>query len=239
MLRRWALRASVVAWVLAAPVSWPDDEVPVGRAGGGGVLAEPKAAWGQVYDVADRPPRLRQLSKEVRAAIRRFRRQVGFALARWQQWLPKLIQGSVALVIVGTGHREWIVAVRRREWAQAKERLALAVSLFLALVLDRRTPLVGKALLVASLFYLTANRDLLWDQRGLVGLVDDVAVLALGARGFVAACPDRIVESWARRIVARRAQRRSVQFRNGQTSGSFQEETASQPSGSGHADSAR
>lgn len=203
----WAFLAGVSAWLVAGVIAWPSEDGSIRAEWGTTGLVAPRVAWGQVYDVADRPPRLRQLTKEIRAAIRRFRRQVTFALARWQEWLPKLALGTIALVVLGTVHRQWFAALRRGDWIDAKRRMALAASMFLALVLDRRTPLVGKGLLVASLVYLTANRDLVWDQRGLLGLADDLAVLGLAAQGFVATCPEPIVEGWARRMVFRGARR--------------------------------
>jgi uncharacterized membrane protein YkvA (DUF1232 family) len=162
-----------------------------------------RAAWGQVYDVSDRPPRLRQLTKEVRSALRRFRRQVAFALGRWQEWLPKLGMGVVALVLVGAADRQWVDALRRRQWRVARAEVRRGANVVVGLLLDSRTPAIGKLLWIASLLYLVAVRDLVWDRRGILGFCDDLLVLLLAGRAFLATCPDRLVEEWAHKIVAR------------------------------------
>ncbi len=170
-------------------------------------------AWlaaAQVYGLGDRPPRLRQLAKDVRAALRRFRRQVSFALTRWHQWLPKLAMGALALLFLAAVHPDWWRAVRARDWRRVRKQITLALSVVLGLVIDRRTPAVAKLLLVGSVFYLVANRDLLWDQRGALGFLDDALVLLLTARAFVASCPDALVGAWARRVLARQERREEL-----------------------------
>ena len=74
------------------------------------------------------------------------------------------------------------------------------IKLYWRLLTDRRVPLLPKVILVAGIAYLIVPTDFLPDVFLPLGLLDDVAVLVLAARGFMALCPRRIVAEHVRLI---------------------------------------
>jgi len=97
--------------------------------------------------------------------------------------------------------------------------LSLALAVYLRLLLDGRTPFVGKALLIFAVAYGASGRDLFPDRYGAAGMLplslrqlmsfaDDVILLILAARSFMLLCPQEIVEEHA--IAAAQAREKNL-----------------------------
>jgi uncharacterized membrane protein YkvA (DUF1232 family) len=94
--------------------------------------------------------------------------------------------------------------------------VALAVAVYVRLLFDRSTPVVGKVLLALAVVYGVAPRDVMPDFFLPTGLIDDVIVVAVASRCFIELCPDRLVErhalqaarGWSRAVRQHVAQRR-------------------------------
>jgi uncharacterized membrane protein YkvA (DUF1232 family) len=89
--------------------------------------------------------------------------------------------------------------------------MALMLAVYLRLLIDKRAPAVGKALLLFAVAYGAAASDLLPDRMGVVAFVDDLVVVALAYRAFMLLCPDRLVEEHA--LGAGRAREHSLRAR--------------------------
>ncbi len=74
------------------------------------------------------------------------------------------------------------------------------VKLYWRLFTDRRVSLLPKAVLALGIVYLLVPTDALFDFLLPLGLVDDVVVLIIAAKAFMALCPRRIVEEHVRLI---------------------------------------
>jgi uncharacterized membrane protein YkvA (DUF1232 family) len=81
--------------------------------------------------------------------------------------------------------------------------LLLALAVYVRLLLDGRTPVVGKALVVFAIVYGAAPRDLFPDRfvfpdrLALQNFVDDLVLLVLTSRCFMMLCPQEVVEEHA------------------------------------------
>ena len=71
--------------------------------------------------------------------------------------------------------------------------------LVFSLLMDKRVPLVVKAILPATLAYLIIPSDLLPDFVTPIGRVDDVLVLILGTLAFLTLAPKQVVSEYTRR----------------------------------------
>lgn len=75
------------------------------------------------------------------------------------------------------------------------------VKLYWRLFKDARVPLRAKAVLVAAVLYLLAPLDFLPDfPLLLLGRIDDLVVLILGARWFISLCPPDVVQEHVKKI---------------------------------------
>jgi uncharacterized membrane protein YkvA (DUF1232 family) len=77
------------------------------------------------------------------------------------------------------------------------------VRLYWRLLLDRRTPLLPKVVLLAAVAYVILPFDLIPDVIPIVGEVDDMVILLAACRLFILLCPDDLVREHVRRIDAR------------------------------------
>ena len=78
------------------------------------------------------------------------------------------------------------------------------VRLYVRLFLDRRVPLLAKALPVAAIVYVISPWDFIPDYIPFLGEVDDIVILILALRGFIALCPREVVREHVAAIDARR-----------------------------------
>ncbi len=82
----------------------------------------------------------------------------------------------------------------------------LSFRLALALLWDKRVSTAAKLIIPALwLLYLISPVDLIPDVLPVIGQVDDLAVLLLGVRMFIALAPDEVVREHWEKIVGARA----------------------------------
>ncbi len=74
------------------------------------------------------------------------------------------------------------------------------IRLFWRLFKDPRVGMKAKALALGVFAYLILPADLLPDLLPALGHVDDILLLFLGARGFIALCPRDVVREHVQRI---------------------------------------
>ena len=75
--------------------------------------------------------------------------------------------------------------------------------LYWRLLWDRRTPILAKAVLIASILYVLMPFDLIPDALPIIGEVDDLVIFVAACRLFIGLCPDDLVREHVRRIGAR------------------------------------
>lgn len=178
------------------------------------VTSTTAAFWGspailaRLGDTEDSSSALEAQGKNIRQALRRFRRTVAYSLQAWVQWIPGFALGSAWLILVGAWDRSVWHRLRRESGRAAWQELARGVAIYVRLLRYPGPPLVGKALIGSGLVYAAAVRDLVWDTRLPLGLLDDAALLAIVARSFLWMCPERCVEIQARIVAGRRGRRR-------------------------------
>ncbi|MGE0682270.1 MAG: YkvA family protein [Candidatus Binatia bacterium] len=75
------------------------------------------------------------------------------------------------------------------------------VKLYWRLFKDARVPLRAKIILFAAVLYLVSPFDLLPDFfLPLMGRIDDLVVLIIGARWFISLCPPDVVQEHVKKI---------------------------------------
>lgn len=171
-----------------------------------GAVVPALAAQAEVAE-GDSSSQLKQWRKDLRQALRRFRRVVGHSLRVWVAWAPVMVGGLLWVLVVGALDRGIVKGLRLRGSGETLRELARGIAVYVRLLRDRGTPAVGKALLVAVLVYAGSPRDLVWDTRGALGFVDDGILLAIASRSFLRMCPQARVEAHARTVVARSRKR--------------------------------
>lgn len=113
----------------------------------------------------------------------------------WWEWL--LVSLAVLLVAYGV-FVAWLIATGRRQDARALATfIPDCVVLVSRLAREPRVPRRRKALLVAVVAYLALPFDLVPDFIPVAGQVDDVVIVALVLRSFVAAGGEPLIrELW-------------------------------------------
>jgi uncharacterized membrane protein YkvA (DUF1232 family) len=136
---------------------------------------------------------LRSLRKRVRQVVRRLR----YGIGQWSTWLGALVVFLVlGLVLPLLGRDSW-KTFREEGLREFLRELSLALAVYIRLLIDGRTPMIGKALLAFALAYGASGRDIFPDGGSRFGLLDDLVLLVLVARSFMLLCPQEIVEEHA------------------------------------------
>ncbi|GIW44500.1 MAG: hypothetical protein KatS3mg077_1782 [Candidatus Binatia bacterium] len=203
---RWSLCVAV-AFVYSAGDVGAADAPEAGMGLAGGVLPAGTASGIYLVTDGDVTPRLKQLRKDVRQALRRFRRVVGHALRLWVTWLPGIVGGFVWVLVAGSWSRQIVERGLAGDLRGVGASMRRGAAVYVRLLRDKRTPGVGKALVVAALIYAAAPRDLIADSRGFLGIVEDAALLAIVSRSFLRMCKEEVVEAHARAVIRRERRR--------------------------------
>jgi len=78
------------------------------------------------------------------------------------------------------------------------------VKLYVRLFRDRRVSLLARGLLASACLYVLVPYDFLPEWVPFLGQIDDIAVIILGLRGFIALCPREVVNEHVAAIDAGR-----------------------------------
>lgn len=150
---------------------------------------------------------LRTVSKR----FRQMRKVLANAVARWQAWLGGAMVFVVLAVVAPVVDRSLLSVWQMDGLRPFGRAFTAAVVVYVRLVLDRRTPGLGKGLLLFAVVYGASGTDIMPDRAGLVwGLSDDILLIVLASRSFMRMCPDALVDEHARRVAERRGRRERV-----------------------------
>lgn len=152
---------------------------------------------------------LRTVRKRVRQIVRRLR----YGAGSWTSWLGGLVLFLVVALIVPLLGRDNLRTFRQQGFLAFARELSLALAVYVRLLIDSRTPVVGKALVAFAVVYGAAPRDLFPDRPGLLSYVDDLILLVLASRCFMMLCSEEIVEEHA--VAAAHARERSLRKKIG------------------------
>lgn len=139
--------------------------------------------------------------------IRRIFRAIARSAEAWSDRLGELLMFAVLSVVAPLLDRSLLSIWRQRGFARSRVSFTLAVAVYLRLIIDRRTPTLGKALVVIAIAYGVAPMDVIPDRVLPFGLLDDVVAVTVAARCFIGLCPDRLINEHvarARRLRSRR-----------------------------------
>lgn len=149
------------------------------------------------------------LLRTLRKRARQFGRNLRYGLGRWSAWFGALVVFGVLAVILPLLGRDSLRTFREEGLAAFLSELSLAVAVYVRLLIDGRTPFVGKALLAFAVVYGAASHDLVPDRRSPLTFLDDVILLVLASRSFMMLCPQDIVDEHA--LAAAQARARNLQ----------------------------
>jgi uncharacterized membrane protein YkvA (DUF1232 family) len=141
--------------------------------------------------------RWKHILKSANRGIYQILRYLRWSARRWMRWTRKA--SGFLLFALLTPLLDWdlLRSWRRDGFRAFRVSMALAVAVYVRLLLDRKTPILGKGLLVLAVVYGVAPRDLVPDYLFPTGLIDDLIVVAVASRCFTELCPDRLIESHA------------------------------------------
>ncbi len=198
----------ILTVVPPASASPPDRGVVFGRNGsltggqgglfGNGGISAVAGATGSLQPIenqlsAGTTNLLRTIRKRVRLVARRLR----YGAASWSTWLGGLVLFLVVALIIPLLGRDNLRTFREQGFLAFARELSLALAVYVRLLIDSRTPVIGKALLAFAVVYGAAPRDLFPDRFAFVYFVDDLVLLVLASRCFMMLCPQEIVEEHA------------------------------------------
>lgn len=140
---------------------------------------------------------LRTVSKR----FRQMRKVFANAAARWQAWIGGASIFLLLSVVAPVVDRS-VLGIWRAEGGRAFIRaLSAAVVVYVRLLLDSRTPALGKALVAFAVIYGASGSDIMPDRAGLVwGLSDDIILIVLASRSLMRMCPDELIAEHAVRV---------------------------------------
>ncbi len=155
-----------------------------------------------------------QTIRELRRWLRRTYGMLTRSMVTWGKWLRRsaFYVGIAVLFLLADGGL--LSAWRRDGLRILRDQVPLVLYVYARLLVAPRVAFLAKVLLLLAILYGVRRRDLIPD-RGLVGRLDDIVIIAIATRAFVYTCPEKLVNSyaesainWRRRMIfLQRAQR--------------------------------
>ena len=159
----------------------------------------------------------RGLFRSIRALLRHVSRFLLITLTSWVNLTGQIVGFAAVALLVPLMDRRLLAIWRQKGFGATRAAAMLAVVVYLRLLFDRRTPVIGKSLMALALLYTISPGDLVPDAFVPIGFVDDFVAVVLASGCFIAICPDRLVEENAvkatrtwRRIRRRRTVRGDI-----------------------------
>jgi len=157
---------------------------------------------------------LRYLPKSANRGIGQLLRYLQWCAVRWMRWAGKASVFMLFALLTPLLDRALVRSWRTHGFRAFRISMALAVAVYVRLLLDRNTPMMGKGLLALAIVYGVAPNDLVPDYLLPAGFIDDVIAVMVSSRCFMGLCPDRLVERhalWATRRWSRAVRRHAAQ----------------------------
>lgn len=137
-------------------------------------------------------------------SLRRLGRVLSMAALRWQMWLGGALAFGLLVVVAPVLDRS-LLETWRRDGLRAFVRSGVAaMAVYMRLLRDSRSPILGKSLLVFAVVYGVSSLDILPDAQGFPrGVLDDLVLVVLTSRSFMRMCPDWLIEEHALIVASR------------------------------------
>ena len=142
-----------------------------------------------------------KLLKGSRRWFRQVYRTLSGATGTWGTWLGRALLFVPIAVIALLVDRGLVTAWRREGARVLANYIPLMLYVHARLALTPKVPVTRKLLLVGAMAYGVYRRDLVPDRAALISLADDVLVIVLAARIFLAGCSEQLVRAYAMRAV--------------------------------------
>jgi uncharacterized membrane protein YkvA (DUF1232 family) len=146
-----------------------------------------------------------QSAKVVRTAIRRVFNHILWSGRTWVRWVRAACPFVLIVLVAPLCEPGLLATWREQGFAAFRAAVALTVAVYVRLLADGRSPVLGKILLVLALAYGIKRSDLIPDGWIRIGLIDDVIIVGVASRVFMWLCPTRLVEEHARKATRGRA----------------------------------
>ena len=160
---------------------------------------------------------LKHIFKSPNLGIYQILRYLRWSAGKWMRWTTKASVFMLFALLTPLLDRTLVRSWRTHGFRAFRISIALAVAVYVRLLLDRNTPIAGKLLLALAIVYGVAPRDLVPDYLFPIGFIDDLIVVGVASGCFMELCPDRLVESHAlratrgwSRVVRRHAAQRQI-----------------------------
>jgi uncharacterized membrane protein YkvA (DUF1232 family) len=135
----------------------------------------------------------RRLLRTIGIRMRRMYRILVWVVGRWANWTVEAVLFTALAMVAPALHRGLIRTWRLQGLGALLRAVGVAVLVYARLLFDRRSPAVGKLLLLFAVAYGVAPADLIPDLLPPLGLADDLILLTLASRSFVKMCDDELV----------------------------------------------
>jgi uncharacterized membrane protein YkvA (DUF1232 family) len=157
---------------------------------------------------------LKHILRSANGGIYQILRYLQWSAGRWMRWIRKASVFMLFALLAPLLDRSLVRSWRSHGFRAFRISMVLAVAVYVRLLFDRNTPILGKGLLALAIVYGVAPNDLVPDYLLPAGFVDDVIAVTVASRCFMGLCPDRLVERHALRAArgwSRAARRHTAQ----------------------------
>lgn len=172
------------------------------------------------------------LLRTMRKRVRQVLLNLQYGAGRWSAWLGGLIVFAVIGLTVPLLGQDSLKTFREEGLFAFMRELSLAVAVYVRLIIDGRTPLVGKALLAFSVAYGASGSDLFPDRFAPQSYIDDLILLILASRSFMMLCSQEIIEEHA--LAAAQARARNLQKKLGRRRRAVKDAARRSPAAESH-----
>jgi uncharacterized membrane protein YkvA (DUF1232 family) len=150
-------------------------------------------------------------ARAVRKGIRKVVRHLVWWSRTWASWTWQALLFTVVALLVPLFNMDLLRTGRDQGLGRLRVAFALGLAVYVRLLIDSRSPIIGKALLALALIYGKITADLVPDTWIPFGWVDDVLAAGVAAHFFMWLCPDELVAEQAAK--ATEARERSLNDR--------------------------
>jgi hypothetical protein len=174
----------------------------IGEGGGGGLQLQPGSAVLAQVDPADRQWSgfSRDIARGIKRSYNTLRWMAGEASGWWGSGLRRAVFPLGVAVVAALADVGLLNVLRSDGLRGLVGYSFLMLYVYGRLLFSRGVYLAPKLLLLGTLLYGAVRGDLLPDRRPF-GRVEDVLLIVIATRAFVASCPEELVTQYAQRAV--------------------------------------
>lgn len=139
----------------------------------------------------------RHLFRLMRGTIANLAKYLRVCVRKWKRWASSALLFVLIAPLAALLDRRLVQTWREHGFRALGASSALAIAVYIRLLVDHNASAVGKGLLALAIVYGVVSNDLIPDYVLPLGIVDDVIAVIVASRMFTRLCPDWVIERHA------------------------------------------